>query len=283
MFRTMSTEKDRRELIKNYLHTRQKLKQRFRAEELQDQDAAADFEKQFKPLLEPTKAGVEATKGLHARIDRVVDATEQVARKLDPLMTMPQDLAAAIPQQVDTSPMREPDKTPIRARPQKFNEEGRRRIEELGTVEAARQMPPDWNHLLLAPSTMRPREAAEEWPKWVWREWKGARQARGPEWDEFLEEVRGVGGPPAAARARTQRPTQAYEGRGLKCRNRKPEVRYYDDPVAMIDRLEILAQSVKAGNTSLEVRNEASSILDKLLRDDNIDDSLFEDLWKLFE
>ena len=271
---------DRRALIEKILANCATLRDRNKEQQLLPQDATAAFEQAYEPVLDPVRDTQKA-------VARVAQTGEQTVRALE---TLPRDIAAALPAGKPAAnylvtlgkPRSEAGSSALETAPQKFNEAGRARIASLGAVPAAADMPPNWRDLLLAPSGIRPADAAREWSKWVWRESTGARQARGPLWAKFEEDVLALGGPrPAGAR-------KAKKGHGLslpapsRCEVAATFIRYFKVAAELMDRLEVLAASVSAGNNSLEVVNEAAEILDRLRKDGEIDDPLFEELLRVF-
>lgn len=270
---------ERRELIEKLLANRQVLRDRDRRKQLAQQDASVEFERSFKPLLDPAR---ETEKS----IARVAQTGEQTVRALE---TLPRDVAAVLPATALPPPAYdEAGSDALQTAPQKFNHAGRARIVSLGAVAAAAEMPPNWRDLLSTPAGIRPVDAAKEWIRWVWRESTGARQARGPVWDAFKEEVLAAGGPRSAG-------GQKKKGRGLQAARapedsddtnaatrRRSGIRYYKNASELMDRLAVLHASVSAGNSSLEVANEASEILDHLHADRDIDDQTFEGLLRWF-
>ena len=107
------------------------------------------------------------------------------------------------------------------------------------------------------------------WPKWVYREMTGLKQARGKRYEAFL----------AALEEQTDWPAATSSGEGLK----RSGIRYYKNAEELLDRLIKLISARDAGNTSAELRNEAGDILDKFWDDGEIDEPVFKGLWKLFE
>ena len=109
------------------------------------------------------------------------------------------------------------------------------------------------------------------WPKWVYREMTGLKQARGKRYEAFL----------AALEEQTDWPAATSSGEGLK--PARSGIRYYKNVEELLDRLIKLISARDAGNTSAELRNEAGGILDKLLDDGEIDEPVFKALWEIFE
>lgn len=280
MFVRIMSAQDRQALIDKILANRKILKAQNQQEELQQQDATIEFEKSFKPLLEPVRS---TQKGV-----------AEVAQRTAALETLPRDIAAALPPQPVGPPpsFDETASRDLQTAPQKFNDRGRERIARLGPVAAAVEMPTNWRELLLHPSGSRPADVDKEWAKWVWREDTGARQARGALWEKFEQDV-------LAAMARkprvvhgegvgTVRAKKAHASQHTVLRRRQSPrrthacVRYYKGPDELMDRLQVLAASVSAGNNSLELVNEASNILDRLRTDGEIDDHTFEQLLRVY-
>ncbi len=288
------SDKDRSDLIEEILAKRKIIRERNKREELARQDASVMFEDEYGPLLEPiraTKKGVSEiavdTAQLPGTVRDIRDTQRNVIQALE---SLPQDLAAELPGLEGQPPtFAEAQSTSLVTRSQRFNDRGRSRIVEIGPVDAAAQMPENWRDLLMEPSSTRPTEARKEWPKWIWREYTGARQARGKKWEDFEEQVL------------EQQSQSSYEttGEGLSTmktakakhpsvskrkKEARPatETRYYKDPSELMSRLKMLASSVDAGNTSLEIINEANGILDHLFKDGEIDHNTYEGLLIIF-
>ena len=106
-------------------------------------------------------------------------------------------------------------------------------------------------------------KARSLWPKWVYREMTGYKQARGKRFDTFL----------AALEAAVSRDDRAATSSGEGLKPTRSGVRYYKNAEELLDRLTELKSARQAGNTSAELRNEAGDILDNLLDDGDIDES----------
>ena len=119
-------------------------------------------------------------------------------------------------------------------------------------------------------------KAKSAWPRWVYREMTGLKQARGKSFDAFLAALEGQ-----------QAATSSGEGlkppRTAGLKPARSGVRYYRNAGELLDRLAELISARQAGNTSAELRNEAGDILDKLRGDGEIDEPVFKDLWEIFE
>ena len=147
----------------------------------------------------------------------------------------------------------------------------------IGFAHAAPPPPPvNWRALLLSDSSYDTSKAKSAWPRWVYREMTGLKQARGKTFDAFQ----------AALEEQADWPAATSSGEGLKPAGLKPPrsgVRYYKDAEELLDRLTKLKSARQAGNTSAELRDEAADILDKLLDDKEIDEPLFKGLWEIFK
>lgn len=296
------------DLVKRYLETRNKLKKRFLSERLQKQDATQIFEEQFAPLIEPTRETVRETKEvkealatLPRKIARELEEPPQYASQLKTRAQFfneagrqsivdlgPEEAAAKIPLNWATlllSPIRKPSleewqkfiyreyygtkqasgpvwedflqRVPVEVLPGIFNEEGKKKIED-NPIAVALNFPKDWKNLLTKPPKSAS-SAKKDWSKMVYRQYTGKKQARGEGWEDFKKVLE-------AERTKV--------GSGIK---------YYNNPEELFDRFEILVGTVRAGNTSRVIRNEASNILDRLLKDGDIDEELFKELWDIFK
>ena len=116
-------------------------------------------------------------------------------------------------------------------------------------------------------------KAKSAWPRWVYREMTGYKQARGKRFDAFL----------AALEAAVSRDDRAATSSGEGLKPTRSGVRYYKNAEEILDRLVKLMSAHQAGNTSAELRNEAGDILDILRDDREIDESVFKALWEIFE
>lgn len=138
------------------------------------------------------------------------------------------------------------------------------RIKEENPVEIAKEGPPEfWIEWMKRNTTYHGEKIEERWLPFVWVTFSGARTATGKEYTKFRRDVLGEPKP---------RPKRSGGG----------EIKYFSSPLELMTRLETLAASFHAGNTSLELRNEAFNMLDRLLEDDQIDKDLFQDLFSLF-
>ena len=95
-------------------------------------------------------------------------------------------------------------------------------------------------------------------------------------YERFNEEVGSAKGSGLAAR------NVDDSGRPAK-RTKVVTIVLSNNPAELLSRLETLAASATAGNTSAEIRNEASCILDRFLEDNHIDRGLFKELSSCFE
>ena len=244
-------------LVKDYLANRNKLKKHFLQERVQKQEMTRGFEKQFAPLLEPTRETAKETKEVKKALTelppRITKGTYEAMAHL------PQEIAAStskalahLPEDVARAAQPLPEyQSELKTKPQLFKESARQLIAE-DPAGFAREVPGDWDDLLLKPER-KPNK--NTWRKWVYREITGKKQATGSEWEKFNQQL-----------------IEIY-GSGIK---------YYNNPEELLNRLEMLAGSRKAGNTSRELKNEASNILDRLLKDDEIDEDVYKELWDAF-
>ena len=147
-----------------------------------------------------------------------------------------------------------------------FGEEARQDIatDAIGFANAG--PPANWKTLMLGDTSYDISKARIAWPKWVYREMTGSKQAVGKRYEAFLAVLE-------------ERPAATSSGEGLK----RSGVRYYKNAEELIDRLTKLMSARQAGNTSAELRNEADDILDKLWDDREIDEPVFKGLWEIFE
>ena len=151
-------------LVKDYLANRNKLKKHFLQERVQKQEMTRGFEKQFAPLLEPTRETAKETK----EVKKV-------------LTELPEKITEALPKKAE---LFEEEKLQI------FNEKG---VEMIKTraVDFATKVPPNYRAFLLQKSRSKP--SIETWRKWIYREVTGEKQARGPEWERFKASFKQVG------------------------------------------------------------------------------------------
>ena len=250
MFRTMSSPADRQK----YLAQRAPLKARYLSERIDKQDATAAYKKGNAPLLEPIAKLADTTTKL----------TQEAQKQTTALENLPGDLAAVLP-------LAEPPEyhSQLGTTPQVFGEEARQDIMD-DAIGFARAGPPaNWKALVLGDTSYDTSKANIAWPKWVYREMTGLKQARGKRYEAFL----------AALEEQTDWPAATSSGEGLK----RSGVRYYKNAGELIDRLTKLISARQAGNTSAELRNEAADILDKLWDDREIDEPVFKGLCELFE
>ena len=257
MFHTMSSDAGRRKLAEEYIAQRALLKSRFRTERLAKLDATAAYEKENSPLLEPTIKTAE----------QIAKLTQEAQKHTTALENLPGDLAAVLP----LDQLAEPPEyhSQLGTTPQVFGEEARQDImdDAIGFTHAG--PPANWRTLMLGDTSYDTSKANIAWPKWVYREMTGLKQARGKRYEAFL----------AALEEQTDWPAATSSGEGLK----RSGIRYYKNAEELLDRLIKLISARDAGNTSAELRNEAGDILDKLREDGEIDEPVFKGLWKLFE
>ena len=121
---------------------------------------------------------------------------------------------------------------------------------------------------MLSDSSYDTSKAKSAWPRWVYREMTGLKQARGKRFDAFLAALEGQ---------------QAATSSGERLKPPRSGVRYYKNAGELLDRLAELISARQVGNTSAELRNEAGDILDKLRYDSDIDEPLFKGLWEIFK
>ena len=255
MFRTMSSPTDRRKLVKEYVAQRELLKSRFLTERLEQQDATAAYKKGIAPLLEPTN---RTAKQIAKLANTTTKLAQEAQKHTTALENLPGDLAAILP--LDQPPEYH---SQVGTTPQVFGEAARQAIAD-DAIGFARAGPPaNWKTLMLSDTSYDTSKAKIAWPRWVYREMTGHRQARGKRFDAFL----------AAHEAAV--PTAATSsGEGLK--PTRSGVRYYKNADELLDRLAELKSARQAGNTSAELRNEAGDILDKLRDDGEIDEPVFK-------
>ena len=264
MFRTMSSPADRRKLAKEYVAQRALLKSRFLTERLEKLDATAAYKKGIAPLLGPTIITAEQIAKL---ADTTTKLTQEAQKHTTALENLPGDLAAVLP----LDQLAEPPEyhSQLGTTPQVFGEEARQDImdDAIGFTHAG--PPANWRTLMLGDTSYDTSKANIAWPKWVYREMTGLKQARGKRYEAFL----------AALEEQTDWPAATSSGEGLK----RSGIRYYKNAEELLVRLAKLMSARQAGNTSAELRNEASDILDIFRDDREIDEPLFKALWKIFE
>ena len=277
MFHIMSSPADRRKLAKEYVAQRALLKSRFLTERLEQQDTTAAYKKGIAPLLEPT---IKTAEQIAKLADTTTKLTQEAQKHTTALENLPGDLAAVLPlaelpeyhSQLGTTA-------------QVFGEEARQDIatDAIGFANAG--PPANWKTLMLGDTSYDISKARIAWPKWVYREMTGSKQAVGKRYEAFLaalDEQVSSGRDrrhEAFLAAREEQQAAKSTGEGLK----RSGVRYYKDAEELVDRLAELKSACQAGNTSAELRNEADDILDRLLYDGEIDEGVFKDLWELFE
>ena len=269
MFRTMSSPADRRKLAKEYVAQRALLKSRFLTERLEQQDVTAAYKKGIAPLLEPT---IKTAEQIAKLADTTTKLTQEAQKHTTALENLPEDLAAL-------GQLAEPPEyhSQLGTTSQVFGEDARQSIMD-DAVGFARAGPPaNWRTLMLGDTSYDISKAKIAWPRWVYREMTGLKQARGKNFDAFL----------AALEEQDNWPAATSSGEGL-CRpagqlRARSGIRYYKNAGELIDRLTKLISARDAGNTSAELRNEAADILDKLWDDREIDEPVFKGLCELFE
>ena len=289
MFRTMSSPTDRRKLVKEYVAQRELLKSRFLTERLEQQDATAAYKKGIATLLEPTN---RTAKQIAKLANTTTKLAQEAQKHTTALENLPGDLAAVLP--LDQPPEYH---SQLGTTPQVFKEEARQAIatDAIGFANAG--PPANWKALVLDKTTSYDASKVKSaWPKWVYREMTGSKQARGKRYEAFLAALEGQAQNPAATSPGRDRRYEAFlaaleeqadwpaatsSGEGLK--PTRSGVRYYKDAEELLDRLAKLKSARQAGNTSAELRNEAGDILDKLREDREIDEPLFKGLWEIFE
>ena len=277
MFHIMSSPADRRKLAKEYVAQRALLKSRFLTERLEQQDTTAAYKKGIAPLLEPT---IKTAEQIAKLADTTTKLTQEAQKHTTALENLPGDLAAVLPlaelpeyhSQLGTTA-------------QVFGEEARQDIatDAIGFANAG--PPANWKTLMLGDTSYDISKARIAWPKWVYREMTGSKQAVGKRYEAFLaalDEQVSSGRDrrhEAFLAAREEQQAAKSTGEGLK----RSGVRYYKNAGELLDRLTKLKSACQAGNTSAELRNEAGDILDKLLEDKEIDEPVFKGLWEIFE
>ena len=275
MFHTMSSPAERRKLAKEYVAQRALLKSQFLTERLEQQDATAAYKKRIAPLLEPAIKNAEQI----AKIaDTTTKLTQETQKHTTALENLPEDIAAVLPlpeyhSQLGTTA-------------QVFGEEARQDIatDAIGFANAG--PPANWKTLMLGDTSYDISKARIAWPKWVYREKTGSKQAVGKRYEAFLAALKEAAISSGRDRrheaflaAREEQQAAISTGEGLK----RSGVRYYKDAGELLDRLTKLMSACQAGNTSAELRNEAGDILDKLLEDGEINEPVFKGLWEIFE
>ncbi len=260
MFRTMSSPADRK-LAEKYLAQRAPLKSRFLTERLEKQDATAAYKKGIAPLLEPT---ITTTEQIAKLADTTTKLAQEAKKQSKALENLPEDLAAFLP-------LAEPPEyhSQLGTTSQVFGEEARQAIAEDAIRIANAGPPANWRTLMRGDTSYDTSKARSAWPRWVYREMTGLKQARGKRFDAFLAALEG-----------DARAAATSSGEGLK--PPRSGIRYYKDAEELLDRLAELKSARQAGNTSAELRNEAGDILDKLLDDGEIDKPIFKRLWELY-
>ena len=166
-----------------------------------------------------------------------------------------------------------------------FGEEARQDIatDAIGFANAG--PPANWKTLMLGDTSYDISKAKIAWPKWVYREMTGSKQAVGKRYEAFLAAFKEQVSPgrdrryEASLASLGEQQAAKSTGEGLK----RSGVRYYKNAGELLDRLTKLRFACQAGNTSAELRNEVGDILDKLLDDGEIDERVFKGLWELFE
>ena len=277
MFHIMSSPADRRKLAKEYVAQRALLKSRFLTERLEQQDTTAAYKKGIAPLLEPT---IKTAEQIAKLADTTTKLTQEAQKHTTALENLPGDLAAVLPlaelpeyhSQLGTTA-------------QVFGEEARQDIatDAIGFANAG--PPANWKTLMLGDTSYDISKARIAWPKWVYREMTGSKQAVGKRYEAFLaalDEQVSSGRDrrhEAFLAAREEQQAAKSTGEGLK----RSGVRYYKNAEELLDRLVVLKSARQAGNTSAELRNEAGEILDKLRGDREIDELVFKGLWEIFE
>lgn len=250
---------ERQNLVKKNLETKQKMKNRFRSEKLRRQDATVEFEKQYKPVLDPTKKILEETKKTTKNVKEISATTKQIPEEIQKIPTeiakIPEEIAK-IPELV--AEITEPPPlyaSALLSEPQIFNEVGRQIIFKKTPIRFAADFPPDYRTLLLD-QNIPPAHAERNWVKWVYREWSGSKHAKGKIFRQFSENVE-----------------KLKTGEGIK---------YYKKPEEIIFRLDKIAAAIDAGNTSDDLKQEGINILDKLLTEGTINKQDYKNVSEFF-
>ena len=280
MFRTMSSLTEREKLAKEYIAQRALLKPRYLTERLENLDVTAAYKKGIAPLLEPT---IKTAEQIAKLADTTTKLTQEAQKHTTALENLPEDLAAVLP-------LAEPPEyhSQLGTTPQVFGEDARQAIAD-DAIGFARAGPPaNWKMLMLSDTSSYDTSKAKiSWPKWVYREMTGLKQARGKRYEAFLATLEGQAAAMSPDRgrrykafpaAREEQQAAKSSGEGLK----RSGVHYYKNAGELLDRLTKLIYARQAGNTSDELRNEAGDILDKLRDDGEIDEPVFKGLWELF-
>ena len=184
MFRTMSSPADRRKNAKEYVAQRALLKSRFLAERLEKQDATAAYKKGIAPLLEPT---IKTAEQIAILADTTTKLTQETQKHTTALENLPGDLAAVLP-------LGQPPEyhSQLGTTPQVFGEEARQAIADDAIGFAHAGPPVNWEKLMLSDTTSYDTSKAKiAWPKWVYREMTGSKQARGKRYEAFLAALEG--------------------------------------------------------------------------------------------
>ena len=261
----MSSPADRRQLAKEYVEQRALLKSRLLAERLEKQDVTAAYKKGIAPLLEPT---IRTAEQIAKLADTTTKLTQEAQKHTTALENLPGDLAAVLP--LDQPPEYH---SQLGTTPQVFGEDARQAIADDAIGFAHAGPPANWRTLMLGDTSYDTSKAKSAWPRWVYREMTGYKQARGKRFDAFL----------AALEAAVSRDDRAATSSGEGLKPTRSGVRYYKNAEEILDRLAKLMSARQAGNTSAELRNEAGDILDKLRDEKEIDESVFKALWEIFE
>ena len=181
MFCTMSSPADRRK----YLAQRASLKSRFLTERLEKQDATAAYKKGIAPLLEPT---ITTTEQIAKLADTTTKLAQEAQKQSKALENLPEDLAAVLP-------LAEPPEyhSQLGTTPQVFGEEARQAIAEDAIRFANAGPPANWKTLMQGDTSYDTSKARRAWPRWVYREMHGLKQARGKKFNVFLAALGGGG------------------------------------------------------------------------------------------
>ena len=187
MFRTMLSPADRRKLAEEYVAQRALLKFRFLTERLEQQDTTAAYKKGIAPLLEPT---IRTAEQIATLADTMTKLTQEAQTHTTALENLPGDLAAVLP---DAEPRTPPEyNSQLGTTPQMFGEEARQAIVNDAIGFAHAPPPVNWRTLMLSYSSYDTSKAKSAWPRWVYREMTGLKQARGKRIDAFLAALEGL-------------------------------------------------------------------------------------------
>ena len=160
---------------------------------------------------------------------------QEAQKQSEALENLPEDLAAVLP----LDQLAEPPEyhSQLGTTPQVFGEEARQAIDEDAIRFANAGPPANWKTLMRGDTSYDTSKARSAWPRWVYREMHGLKQARDKRFNAF----------PAALEG-DARAAATSSGEGLK--PRRSGVRYFKNAEELLDRLTKLISARQAGNTS---------------------------------